>query len=67
MKKKRCPVQCRGIGRKQPKIKEHAKELTKPAFCMYFYEQCNECGAPKNDWFTYKILCRCPMKKKCSG
>ena len=33
---------------------------------MYLYIQCNKRGTPKTR-FTYETLCRCHMKKKCTG
>ena len=52
MKKKRCPVyqsfksHADAWSESNQKLKQ-GKELTKPAFCMYLYEQCNKRGAPK--------------------
>ena len=34
--------------------------------CMYLYIKCSKRGTPKN-LFTYKTLCRFPMKQKCTG
>ena len=74
MKKKRYPAQqsFKFPFSQQGFVQRHRAKATKKlgageeahlaGLCMYLYIQCNKRGTPKN-WFTYKTLCRCRMKK----